>query len=804
MLKQFAVGTENLRHVCDPTQFDFKDTSELEPLASVIGQERAVQAIDFGLNMKSAGYNIFVTGPVGTGKSTIVGDIVGRHASQQPRPDDWCLVNNFQDEYRPVAIAVPAGRAFEFSKRMSKLVTDLRTSLPKIFADKEFLNRQSKLQEKYARAQETLFEELETKAAENNLRINRTKMGYQTLALKNNQPITKEDFEALAAEEQTKIKDSIRSFQAIIEATELRTSEVVQQHQSDMEQLMQEAALFVIRSRLNVLRNAFDGSQAVLNYLDQVQEDMLENIHFFLPSKEETAAGSDNGNQMGGSPLKRYVVNVLADRKTLQGAPVVMEPNPTYHNVFGHIEKRAYLGGVKTDFTMVQGGALLRANGGYLVMEVESLLMNPLVWEALKRALQTKLLCIEDMASELGYGVTSLRPEPIPLDVKVILLGSYAIFETLQNHDSKFDKIFKVRADFDFETDLTPETTQLYARFISRACQEENLLPFTAGGVAVMVEYGARFAGDQKKLSLRFGPIVGILKEADYWARNLESPTVNSDHVQQAIQKRRFRYNLYEEKMWESFENDNVLLDVTGEMIGQVNALAVYQMGDIAFGRPSRITAETYMGKPGIVNIEREADLSGRTHDKGVMILSGYLGRVFAQHAPLGISISLTFEQSYGPIDGDSASSTELYVILSSLANLPIQQGIAVTGSVNQKGEVQAIGGVNQKIEGYFDVCNQKGLTGHQGVIIPKANIANLMLKDEVVDAVQDGKFTIYQVANVSDGIHILTGMPAGEANEEGFYPPDTVYGRIQNQLNAYREREQALKKAGRKEALED
>jgi len=804
MLEKYAIKAENLRHVCDPGQFDFQDTSELQPLASVIGQERAVQAIDFGLNMKSAGYNIFVTGPVGTGKQTIVGDIVSKHAQKQPRPDDWCLVNNFQDEYRPIAIAVPAGRATEFSKGMSKLVSDLRTALPKIFSDKEFLDRQARLQEKYARTQETLFEELEAKATESNLRINRTKMGYQTLALRNNQPITKEDFAALSEPEQAQIKEAIRLFQSVIEETELSTSQVTQQHQSDMEQLMREAALFVIRRRLNVVRKAFEGCPAILSFLDQVQEDMLENIHFFLPTKDENVAAGENGHQFSAFNFKRYIVNVIADRKTLKGAPVILEPNPTYQNVFGHIEKRAYLGGVKTDFTMVQGGALLRANGGYLIMEVESLMMNLLVWEALKRALQTKLLCIEDIASEMGYGVTSLRPEPIALDVKVILIGSYAIFETLQNHDSKFDKIFKVRADFDFETDLTPETVKLYARFIARACREENLLPFTSGGVAAMVEYGERFAADQNKLSLRFGPIVGILKEADYWARKKNKETITGKHVQYAIQKRRFRYNLYEEKMRESFENQSVLLDVEGVSVGQVNALAVYQMGDIAFGRPSRITAETFMGKPGIVNIEREADLSGRTHDKGVMILSGYLGRTFAQHAPIGISISLTFEQSYGPVDGDSASSTELYVILSSLADLPIQQGVAVTGSVNQKGEIQAIGGVNQKIEGYFDVCRQKGLTGSQGVMIPKANLTNLMLKNEVVDAVRKREFHIYQVANVTEGIQILTGILAGIPDEMGFYPSDTVYGRIQNKLKTFLERERKLKQAGEKQSADE
>jgi len=804
MLEQFTVAPEKLRHICDAGQFDFKDTSELPLLASVIGQERAVQAIDFGLNMNSAGYNIFVTGPVGTGKQTIVGDIVGKHAQKQSRPDDWCLVNNFQDEYRPIAIAVPAGRAFDFARRMSKLVSDLRTALPKIFEDKEFLDRQAHLQEKHARMQESVFEELESKAAESNLRINRTKMGFQTLALINNQPISKDDFAALSEPEQAEIKEGIRGFQSVIEEAEQRTSQVVQQLQADMEHLMREAALFVIRHRLNVVRHAFDGCPAVLRYLDQIQEDMLENIHFFLPTKDENVMSGENGNHPNAFNFNRYSVNVLADRKTLEGAPVIIETNPTYQNLFGHIEKRVYLGGLKTDFTMIQGGALLQANGGYLIMEVESLMANAVVWEALKRALQTKQLCIEDMASEMGYGVTSLRPEPISLDVKVILIGSYEVFQTLQNHDSKFDKIFKVRADFDYETDLTPETLQLYARFIARVCREESLLPFTSQGVAAMVEYGERFAADQHKLSLRFGPIVGILKESDYWARKQGGRTIDGAHVRRAIQERRFRYNLYEEKMRVAFENESVLLDVEGGIIGQVNALAVYQMGDIAFGRPSRITAETFMGKPGIVNIEREADMSGRTHDKGVMILGGYLGRTFAQDAPLGISISLTFEQSYGPIDGDSASSTELYVILSSLAELPIEQGIAVTGSVNQKGEIQAIGGVNQKIEGYFDVCRQKGLTGSQGVMIPKANLTNLMLKSEVVDAVRQRKFHIYQVAHITEGIQILTGIPAGTADETGVYAPETVYSLIQKKLTTFHERAKKMKQAGKGEPAGD
>jgi lon-related putative ATP-dependent protease len=444
---------------------------------------------------------------------------------------------------------------------------------------------------------------------------------------------------------------------------------------------------------------------------------------------------------------------------------------------------------------MVQAGSLLRANGGYLVMEIESVLMNPFVWEGLMRALQNKLLSIEDMSAELGYGSASLRPEPIPLDVKVILLGEYEPFHVLQNYDSKFNKIFKVRADFDYEVKRNKETVQQYAKFIARVCQAENLLPFTPDSVAAIVEYGEKYVAHKNKLSIRFGPILGVLKEADYWARKGDADHVSEKYVKRAFNEYRFRYNLYETKIHESYVDGTIMIDVDGKVVGQVNALAVYQIGDISFGRPSRITAETYMGMKGIINIEREAKLSGKTHDKGVLILSGYLGRTFAQNYPLSLSASITFEQSYGGIDGDSASSTELYALISSLSDIPIRQALAVSGSVNQKGQIQAVGGVNQKIEGFFDVCEEKGLTGQQGVLIPKANVNNLMLKREVIAAVKKGDFHIYQVSTVEEGIEILTGVPAGKKDKEGNYAEGTVFGKVQEKLKKYLERSLKMKK---------
>jgi lon-related putative ATP-dependent protease len=483
------------------------------------------------------------------------------------------------------------------------------------------------------------------------------------------------------------------------------------------------------------------------------------------------------------------------DQESTRGAPVIFETNPTYHNVFGRIEKRAFMGTINTDFTMVQAGSMLSANGGFLIMEIDSVMMNPYVWEALKRTLRTKCLQIEDIPEETGFGTTSLKPEPIPLDVKIILLGSYEIFEIIQSEDPRFNKIFKVRADFDSEVDRTPRTIQQYARFIARVCREENLLPFTPKGVALMVEYGEKYVSNKKKLSIRFGPILGILKEADYWARKSNARQVTDKHVIKAFNDHRFRHNLYEHKMHESYLDNTIMIDVKGAVIGQVNALAVYQVGEFAFGRPARITAETYMGKQGVVNIEREAELSGSTHDKGVLILTGYLGRTFAQQHPLSLSISITFEQSYFGIDGDSASSTELYAIISSLAGIPIKQGIAVTGSVNQKGQIQAIGDVNQKVEGFFEVCKEKGITGRQGVIIPAANVQNLMLKKEVIDAVKQKKFHIYRVYTVEEGIEILTGVPAGKPNKNGIYPEGTVYGSVQRKLKAYIKQTEKLKK---------
>jgi lon-related putative ATP-dependent protease len=795
MSKKYEVKTADLRCICDPRVFKFKNTSQIKPLKEVIGQKRAVQAIEFGLNMKSFGYNIFVNGLEGTGKSTIVKDLVTKHAKTLPEPDGWCLVNNFKDQFRPKAIAVASGQAVQFSKTVNKLIEDLKKDLPSALESKSYLKRLSVIKKRYSEKQNHLFQKIEKFAADKNLQIVKSEDEFETIPVVDGKPLTTEDFTNLSKRKKAAIEENIRLIHSQIANASVEVDKLKSALHTDIEKLMDETSLSVLKSHLEKIRSQFQDNRSILTHLAEIEQDIVENVNLFIPSGEIGSGEETILTSPQNSKLRRYRVNILTNQEPVKGAPVIFETNPTYHNVLGRIEKRAYMGTVTTDFTMVQAGSLLNANGGFLIMDMESLLQNPYVWEALKRALQTKCLYIEDIPEETGFGTVSLRPAPIPLEVKVILLGSHDNFEVLQNYDPRFNKIFKVRADFDSEVQKSPDTVQQYARFIARVCKEEGLLPFTPKGVAVIVEYGGKSVSDKDKLSIRFGPLLGVLEEADYWARKNKARLVSDKYVVKAFHEHRFRYNLYEEKIHDAYRDGTIMIDADGVIIGQVNGLAVYQIGDFSFGRPMRITAETFMGEKGVINIEREAKLSGKTHDKGVLILSGYLGRTFAQQYPLNLAISITFEQSYSDIDGDSASSTELYAILSSLAGIPVKQGIAVTGSVNQKGKIQAIGGVNHKIEGFFEVCKTKTLSGAQGVIIPRANTKNLMLRKEVVDAVKRRKFHVYQVSTVAEGIEILTGVPAGKADKDGNYPAGTVYGAVQKKLAHYFEKSQRLKK---------
>jgi len=795
LANKFELKAADLRCICDHRIFKFKNTSQIKPLDEVIGQERAVRALEFGLNMDHSGYNIFVTGLEGTGKSTIVKDLVTKHARTLAKPEDWCLVNNFKDEFRPRALKVPSGKAVMLGKKMNRFIQILKKDLPAVFESETYLKQLSAIKNRYTDKQNRLFQKIEKFAAGKSLQIVKAQEEFDIVPLVDGEPLTADNFNSLSVEQKSEIEENIRRIQHKIEIASVEIDKLNNALHTDVEELMDETTQSVIQSRLEKIKSEFHDSRHIMAHIDAVEKDIIENVNYFMPD-ENSRGGEENVLLLPQkSQLYRYQINPLTDHSGPQGAPVIFETNPTYHNVMGRIEKRAQMGTVTTDFTMVQAGSLLEANGGFLIMDMEAVLANPYLWEALKRALQNKIIQIEDIAEESGFGTISLRPEAIPLKVKVILLGSYDAFEVLQNYDPRFNKTFKVRADFDYEVAKTPDTVQQYARFIARVCREENLLAFTPKGVATIVEYGEKYVSDRDKLSIRFGPLLGVLKEADYWARKNKARCVTDKYVVKAFNEYRFRYNLYEEKIHDSYRDETIMIDVAGRVVGQVNALAVYQIGEFSFGRPVRITAETFMGKDGVINVEREAELSGSTHDKGVLILSGYMGRTFAQGYPLNLSISITFEQSYDGIDGDSASSTELYAILSSLADTPIKQGIAVTGSVNQKGQIQAIGGVNHKIEGFFEVCKTKGLNGKQGVMIPRANQKNLMLSKEVIDAVKQRKFHVYQVARVEEGIEILTGQPAGKADKEGNYPDGSVYGAVQQKLKQYFQRSLKLKK---------
>ena len=788
MGQTFKILAKDLKKNYSANLFDFKDTSELEPLDSIIGQKRAIEAIGFGLNMKGSEYNIFVTGLEGTGKSTIVRQLLVGHAQKAETSQDLCLVNNFEDAYCPVVIEMPAGSAVYFSQSMIRFIEVIKIQIPEFFETSSFQEEQGIIYKRTSDRQKKIFADIEQEAQTQGLSIIRIEEGYKVVSTKNGQPMSEEEYQALDETARQKISDKIDLIEEKLNQALLEINKLGEKVKAELKQLVSLKTEALISEQIDPIRYYFRDCKDIQIYLKNIKKDIIDNIALFLGVKTGEDAEGKKLFKVTGSFVKRYQVNVLVDRRREKGAPVVFEPNPSFHNLFGKIEKKPVAGSFETDFTMVQAGSLLKANNGYLVLNIEPLLMDLAVWESLKRTLQDSKLRIEDMPGQADYGMPSLKPAPIPLNVKVILVGGYEPFRMLQGRDSKFNKIFKVRADFDYEAQFSDENGYNYARFIARVCEKENLLSFTPDGVWAVIEYGNRMVADSRKLSLRFGQILSVLKEADYWAQKDNALVVSEKYVAQAVNQHRFRYNLYEEKVLEQFDDQSVLIDVKGKVTGQVNALAVYDMGEIAFGRPTRITAESYMGKPGIINVEHESDLSGQTHDKGVMIVAGFLGRMFAQNYPLSVSISITFEQSYDGVDGDSASSTELYAVLSSLSGIPIRQEIAMTGSVNQKGEIQAIGGVNEKIEGFYDICVKKGLTKRQGVMIPFPNVKNLVLRGDVVQAIEEKKFHLYKIRTIEEGIEVLTGVKAGHCDSNDCYPEDTVFGKVQQKLKRYHE----------------
>lgn len=789
------VTAERLRRVYDPERIGCKTSDRVKPLETIIGQERAVGALRFGLAIRELGFNVYVAGPPGTGRTTAVRRFLEEEASSEPVPPDLCYVNNFRDPYRPNAISLVAGRARAFQSGMETLVETATRELRRVFESEEYALKRDETARSFQRQRSELFSALGERAREQGLGIQSGPLGLMTVPLVGGKPLDDEALQALSAEERAELDRQGEHVQDDVKAVLRQVRNLEKQAGEALEALDQEVGLYAIGPLIEDLQEEFPSCEEVVRYLDQVRDDMLGNLDQFAEQREERAGpGATRRREL--APFRKYEVNVLVDHSECSGAPVVTELNPTYPNLFGRIDKEPQFGTLVTDFTMIREGALHLANGGYLVLPAIELLRDGLAWESLKRSLRNREVRVEEAAERLGYMATkSLLPEPTPLEVKVILIGDPQLYQLLYAHDPDFGELFKVKADFEIHMPHKDENVMDYAAFICALCEEESLRHLDQSAMAKVVEYGSRLASDQHKLSTKFGAISDVIREASFYAKQEDASYVGAAHVARAIEERYYRSSRAQDQIREMIQRGTIMIDVEGEKVGQVNGLSVISLGDIAFGQPSRITASTGLGRDGLVDIERESNLGGPLHTKGVMILSGYLTAQYAQDKPLSLSARLAFEQSYSGVDGDSASSTELYATLSSLSGLPIKQAIAVTGSVNQRGEVQAIGGVNEKIEGFFDVCQVVGLTGEQGVLIPESNVDNLMLREDVVQAVAEHKFHVWSVKTIDEGIEILTGVPAGQARADGSFPEGTVHARVDQQLHTFA---QAMRTFGR------
>lgn len=753
-------------------------------------QERAVRAIRFGLDIASPGYNIYISGLTGTGKTTVIKSFLADIAERMPAPDDRFYVFNFRDPNSPTAISLPSGRAKTFQAEMNELVRSLRAEIPRTFESKEYEQSMNILILENQEQQQALFEQLKDKARRQGFQIEVTKVGVTLIPIVEGKLVKPEEYEGL----DDKLKKQIENKQALLQQDVngfLRLVREINKSSRDrIDELKRRVGLYLVGGKIEELKEQYADFPGVGTYLDDVRDYILSHLEDFSEEgqRPDPSAGGQVKMEPTSDPFTKYRVNVVVDNTGLQGAPVVIETNPTYYNLFGRVERRAQFGALVTDFTMIRAGAYLKANGGFLVINAHDALMNFGVWETLKRTVKNEEIRIEDLGEQYGLiPVAGMRPNPIPVSVKVIMIGNQFVYHLLYGLDEDFRKIFKVKADFDYRMSNEEQTLQDYAAFISTRCHDESLLHFEPGAVAEVVEYGARLVDDQEKLSARFSDLADIVREASYWAGSDGEELVAATHVEKAIEEKHYRSNLIEERIRELIVDGTITVDVGGEKVGQVNGLAVIDIGDIRFGKPSRITAKCFMGRAGVVDIERESKLSGKIYEKGVLILGGFLGHHYAQDRPLTLSASICFEQSYEGVDGDSASSTELYALLSSLSEIPIRQGIAVTGSVSQHGEVQPIGGVNQKVEGFYDVCRARGLNGEQGVLIPRSNVNNLMLRKDVVEAVAQNRFHVYAVDTIDEGIEILTGVAAGR-RENGEYPDGTVHRRVQDKLRAFAE----------------
>lgn len=783
---RWKVTEKELAYRFDPTQIPFETTEELSPEETMIGQKRALRAIDFGLSMRDPSYNIYLSGTPGTGKSTIIRSIITRLAKTQPTPDDWCFVNNFHDSDHPKALNLPAGRGRAFQREIDQLIGVLKEAFQKAFQSKEYEDQRRLLEEGFTKS----AEELNKQAEEEGFAINFSVLGVMMTPLLKGKPLGAEEIEKLDPKTRAEIEQKQKEVHERVHRFVQQVRTIREEVNRKLDALNRRVVRYASEHAFERLQKNYRDLPPVVEYIASLQKDIVENFTLFLPQPETPLPFTGIDAAPAQPLLTRYAVNVVVDNNGTEGAPFVEEINPTYNNLIGRIEKRGRFGTLFTHFTFIKAGSLLQANGGYLLLNVIDLLRNPFSWEALKRAIKNQEVKIEDIGDLYGISTTTvLKPDPIPVRLRVVLVGGPLIYHLLRTFDEEFAKLFKVKVDFDLEQDWTDEAPLQYGRFAAWLCRKEGLLHFDRTAVAALLEQASRRVSHQKKLSLQFSPIADLIREASHWAQKEGKTTVSRSDVLRAVREQTYRSNLLEEKIQAWIAEGTLMVDVAGSAVGQVNGLSVIDLGDFSFGRPSRITARVFLGESGIVNIEREAKLSGRTHNKGVMILSGYLGGRYGRENPISLSATLCFEQSYAEVEGDSASAAELAALISALTEIPLRQGIALTGSINQRGELQAIGGVNEKIEGFYDTCRILGMTGEQGVILPRQNVKHLMLKEEVVEAVAAGRFHVYAVSTVDEAIEILTGQPAGTLQPDGSYPEGTVNGTVMRWLRRMGER---------------
>ena len=787
------LAPEELRFSCDTSQFDFTSTAELPALATLVGQDRALKAVNFGVSIPNDGYNIYAMGPPGAGKMYMVTHVLEKHASQMPPPSDWCYVQNFDDVTKPNYLKLPAGQGVVFEKDMEQFIEALRQEIPRLLESEDYDNERNRILQEFQRRRNAEIAQLEQKAQERQFTIQRGPAGLYVVPLEDGKLMNQEQYAQLSPERRREIERAGEELEGELTKTMRAALTIEKEGRKQLAELEKNVVRSALGGYIDELREKYSDYDAIQRYLTATEQDVIEHVSVFHGGSASDDGGQPGAQFFGIAPRQvafdRYKVNVIVSHAGTNGAPVVIEHNPTYHNLIGRVERQAQFGALTTDFTMIKAGALHRANGGYLIVEAQHLFRQPFAYEVLKRALRTREIRVTDLGQEHSLISTiSLEPAPIPLTVKVVILGNPLYYYMLQAYDEEFGELFKVQADFDSVMERSESSIHSYAQLLKQECDARKLRHFSPSGVARVVEYGAELAANQEKLSTRFSDICDVASEASFYASENGNTFVTREDVQKAIDEKIYRANRIERRLQETVEKGQIYISTTGETVGQVNGLSVMGLGSYAFGKPSRITARTYMGSGGVISIEREVRTSGPIHNKGVLTLAGYLNGKYGQERPITMSAQLGFEQLYEGVEGDSASSTELYALLSSLSGFPIKQGFAVTGSVNQHGEIQPIGGATEKVTGFYEVCKAFGLTGEQGVLIPKSNVKNLMLKDEIIEAVRDGKFHIYPVATIEQGIALLTGKPAGERDEAGNYPEGSVNWAVEKRLREFAE----------------